>query len=557
MSDVIGISFPGVDFPLAASYTLGHGISPSIATLEMVPQYGESQVQQSGDLVLSLGENYITAKDCKIDSASTRYSSTGARTIVLRILDRRWKWKFGIIGGRYNVRRPDGSIDPDTEQSPQQLATKLFQAMGETGFQVGDLPDETRPEVDWDADSPSQELDTLCGSLGCRVVLHLDGTAAIRRTGVGSQLPGGPQISESIGINPPDKPSSLTFVSGPVRFQQSLELEAVGEDTDGSIKLINQLSYAPQSGWENESPHEPILSDTNDKNRAAAKKTVFRWYRIKDSISAPGYPNINRLQDILPVDDFLVDTKTDNTGKKIPLKAYVYGEHWDRFPGKTANANGTQVHVSFSLDKERGIVQFSDFVVKLDASSGKVHPAEIKLHCSYEARNSNASSEPGNPIREVVRWKKTVSINSDGSSTETEIVRNDETLPTVRETYNGSGAVTGYVDNFSSDVEPAADHYLQAALDAYQGVETDEREYPGILPIDPDGAIQQVGWTVRTGTNGGAFTTASRNSEYSLAVPTYKESKRIAAAQEALKLAKQQQVKSRRSPGGGFGSGGP
>lgn len=548
MSDAIGISFPGVDFPLAASYTLGHGISPSIATLEMVPQYGSNRVHQSGDLVLSLGEESIVVRDCKVDSATTRYSTGGARTIVLRILDRRWKWKFGIIGGRYNVRLPDNSIDPAIEKTPQELAEMLLDEMGETGYSVGDLPNDPRPEIEWVAANPAQELEDLCSSLGCRVVLQTDNTVAIRVMGEGADLPDLPQISLGFGINPPDRPESMTFVSGPVRFQQGLNLEAIGEDTDGSIKLIDNLSYAPSGGWSNESPYSDAIlaSSTDAAARAAAQKTVFRWYRIKDSISAPEYPDINKLEDILPVDDFLVDTLKDNNGKEIPRKAYVFGDHWERNPGQTGNSSGVQVHVSFSLDRERGIVQFSDFVVKLDATTGQVSPAVLALVCSYNGRDS--------ATKETVRWRKQLPLNNGTPGAGTQPVYRDDVIPTVKQTYNSSFVITGSVNNISSDVEPEAQYHLQAAANEYQDLDTDEREYPGIIDINPDGAIQQIGWTVKTGNGGGAFTQASRNSEYSLAVPTYKESKRIAAAQAALKLAKQQQAKSRK---GGFGGGGP
>lgn len=550
MSDAIGISFPGVDFPLAASYTLGHGISPSIATLEMVPQYGSNRVQQSGDLVLSLGEQSIVVRDCKVDSATTRYSTDGARTIVLRILDRRWKWKFGIIGGRYNVRLPDNSIDLAIEKTPQELAKLLLDEMGETGYSVGDLPNDPRPEIEWVADNPAQELEDLCSSLGCRVVLQTDNTVAIRVMGEGADLPDLPQISLGFGINPPDRPESMTFVSGPVRFQQALELEAVGEDTDGSIKLIDNLSYAPSGGWSNESPYSDAIlaSSTDAAARTAAQKTVFRWYRIKDSVSAPEYPDINKLEDILPVDDFLVTTHTMVGGKQVPGKAYVYGNLWERNPGQTGNTNDVECHVSFSLDRERGIVQFSDFVVKLDATTGQVSAAELKLVCSYNGRDS--------ATKETVRWRKQLPLNNGTQGAGTQPVYRDDVTPTVKEIYSRGniGTVTGTTNNIQSDVEPEAQYHLEAAANEYQDLDTDEREYPGIIDINPDGAIQQVGWTVKTGNGGGAFTQASRNSEYSLAVPTYKESKRIAAAQVALKLAKQQQAKSRK---GGFGGGGP
>ena len=45
-------------------------------------------------------------------------------------------------------------------------------------------------------------------------------------------------------------------------------------------------------------------------------------------------------------------------------------------------------------------------------------------------------------------------------------------------------------------------------------------EYAGIVPISPDGAIQQVEWS---GGLSGCVTRASRNSEFSLVVAPYHE----------------------------------
>ena len=531
MTDVIGITFPGIDSPLSASYTLGHGVSPSIATLEMIPQYGASQVQESGDLVLSCGGSSITVRDCRVDSASSRYSSSGARIITLRLLDRRWKWKFGKIDGRYNLRKSDNSIDSATEKTPVELAELLLDEMGESGYQTGDLPNDTRPEIEWVAENPADKLQELCESVGCHVVLQTDNTVAIRKVGTGASLPEGPQLSLSFGLNPPDKPESMTFVSGPVRFQQQLELEAVGEDTDGAIKLIDDLTYAPTAGWEKESPYSLITSETDANKRALAEKTVFRWYRIKDSISAPEYPEISRLEDILPVDDFLVATQEDNNGKKVPRKAYVYGTFWEKNLGQTEDSENTHCKFDFSLDRERGIVQFSEFVVRLGATAGEVAAADLKLVCSYTGRDSTNN--------QVVRWTKELPVNGGTPGTGTEVVRQDDVIPTVEELYNlTTFQPDGTQNNLNDDVEPEAQHYLDAALLKYQDVQTDEREYPGILDINPDGAIHQIGWSVRTGSGGGASTQASRNSEYSLAVPSYHEAKRIREA-ENTKIAVQ------------------
>jgi len=57
-------------------------------------------------------------------------------------------------------------------------------------------------------------------------------------------------------------------------------LEAVGEEKTGEIKPINSLSYMPAGGWTNES-WLGFANVTDDDARAKARRTVYRWYRIK------------------------------------------------------------------------------------------------------------------------------------------------------------------------------------------------------------------------------------------------------------------------------------
>ena len=47
---------------------------------------------------------------------------------------------------------------------------------------------------------------------------------------------------------PPAVPDSLVFVCGPTRFQIDVQLVPVGLDTDGSLQLVNNLSYTPKVG---------------------------------------------------------------------------------------------------------------------------------------------------------------------------------------------------------------------------------------------------------------------------------------------------------------------
>ena len=523
-------TFPGIESIRAVEFALGHGISPSVGTIEMLPQ--DFPPEMGGTLTLSDGTNFVEFQDCRLDAPFGRWQPNGARTITVKVMDRRWKWQFGDIYGRYNFRDSGNNLTINSEKTPRQLATLLLDAMNETGYDVSSLPNDTRPEVDWIGDNPAEQLNELAESLGCRVVLKLDNTVALLPLGTGSSLPVQFVITRTEGFDPAEVPETLKVISGPVRFQQKFQLEAVGKDTDGSIKPIDDLSYAPAAGWEKESPYYPLMSSTNTDAKALAQETVWKWYRIvgpdlaDDVLDPDGDFVTDKLRDILPIDDFLVDQETDPDGNLIPMKAFVEGSYWEMDPGKTDPTNTTTTTYkkykgSFSIDRERGIVMFSDFVVKITGSEWV--PAVLYLTCSFNARDKTT--------RQTIRYFRTRNPTNGIPDTGTQVIRRDEIIPTLKVTYNSSGAATGSTVNLT-DIQDEADYHLDAAEAAYQDIAAEDGEYAGIFPVSPDGAIQQVTWSVQAGEGGGARTRASRNSEHNLKVPSYAESKRIREAKE-------------------------
>jgi hypothetical protein len=72
----------------------------------------------------------------------------------------------------------------------------------------------------------------------------------------------------------------------------------------------------------------------------------------------------------------------------------------------------------------------------------------------------------------------------------------------------------------TSEVERQSRYWLEAAALEFETQQTADLAYAGIVPISPDGAIQQVSWA---SSPGGCFTRASYNSEHNHNVPTYRE----------------------------------
>lgn len=505
--------FPGVERIISATYTRSHSITPGVATLEIVPQLNFTATQ--GTLEFRFGAVRLLFPDCRVDLHSLRLDQ-GGRVWALSILDRRWKWVFGDTSGHFNWRSPEGFPLRGLERTPRQLATRALDAMRETGYDVSQVPDDTRPFVDWEAANPAQVLAELCEQLGCRIALRLDNKVALVRLGFGAELPlDGTVISDSLAINPPEKPDAIDLVAGKTRWQTDFLLEAVGLELNDSLRRIDDLSYKPKAGWS--AVDIPAFSMVAaGKARELAKETVFRWYRIRTDLSVggrpgifvPGFGNLRFRDQFLPIEDEQVETLVANDGEVINKPAEVFGTFWD---GGLAMENVVnQLYKrDFNIVTDQGLIEFSERVIQYDANQKK-SPAALRLRCAFSIR------DPDN--WEFVRFRRT-RPQEPKSGTEPRVLKHDEIHNTVFPRWDAQFRLLGLVTN-DDKIIPEADHYLIAAEREYQTTLPREVVYAGLRPIDLDGAIHEVTWSVGPQ---GATTTASRNNEFSLAKPSYKE----------------------------------
>src|SRR5262245_23514925 len=102
------LRFPGIQQVIRWSFTLSHGAAPSVATVDVAPQAGAPA--EVGTLQIVFGSLRLQFPDCVVDHALVRRSPAGM-VVGLTLLDRRWKWKFGEISGRYNLRTRSGALD--------------------------------------------------------------------------------------------------------------------------------------------------------------------------------------------------------------------------------------------------------------------------------------------------------------------------------------------------------------------------------------------------------------------------------------------------------------
>ena len=230
------------------------------------------------------------------------------------------------------------------------------------------MPDNVYPEAFWIYDNPVKELGQLAESVGCRVVRGVDNIVRVVRTGAAAILPAGAILQTSDVASPPVVPEAVLFVGGKTRYQTNFILEPVGEDTDGTIKPIDQSNYTPASGCATGSPStrrarvasrvrtspagrrtpgrskrghqgQPGVADAARLRRSprVARWTVGRRYRIKmfgledfaagkqqsQGVVVPNRPGdpIKYLWQILPIEDVCVEGYYDELAPPAQARA--------------------------------------------------------------------------------------------------------------------------------------------------------------------------------------------------------------------------------------------
>ena len=390
------IAFPGIppESIISASFALNHGTKPSICTIRVIPH--QNIKAETGTLEIKFGKVHLKFADCKLDDARSDISDRGT-VLTLRILDRRWKWQYGSVSGRYNFRGRDGKIDTKrpTRTIPE-LARVLLKDLGEESVDLSALPTDLRPEISWYDTPPAAELSRLVESVGCRVVLGSDDQVSIRKLGEGKKLPTDAAMNASIGLESAVLPDSLQFIAGPNVYQSRLLLEPVGEETDGSLLPIDELSYKPEGGWEGKSPGDVI--DTIYKRdgierttRELALATVRRWYKITGQadgkLSLPGESvKVKSIEQFLLLDHQAEET-TDGEGFKQYKPPEVLGTYWDNTDRAYCNtAPGTPYKKGFRIDRERKLVIFTQEVFQGIAPDGAPGAPSLFLQIAYNFR---------------------------------------------------------------------------------------------------------------------------------------------------------------------------
>lgn len=534
------MTFPGIVGVMSGNMTIGLGTSPSMAQIE-VPGFTRIP-REVGTLVLDSPEFHLEFPGCRVISGSMSERDT----LVLTIADRRWAWRFGTIFLLANERNTDGTIKRGTEKKPQEIASALFDAMGESGADVSALPNETRPEVRYTGSNPASELESLVGALGCAVAFW-GNRASLVRLGQGMGLPDNPIKAEGQqhALDVPILPDKVMAISGPGDFQVLLELEAVAETKDGGHVLIDDAPYKPATGWEHEWP-EDFEGVEDDKDRELALKSVFRKYRVKREISSGDFvfdgtkfqveEQAKRLEQILPIYSELVELgEPEPDGSVKPKSAWVEGK-WYGDEDSLENKY-SKVSTSFNLDGEKAIVEFSApvYMLKREGTSDLNLPAELYLMARINVKQSKTN----------LPWRYQFSLPSGGPrwGTEPQAELRFDIVPKCVARYEPGDEETKpklkeVIFNIDAVVEPDLRKHCQAVVAGFKWAPGETVIWQGWFGnFRIDGAIRQVTYAF---TGDGWTTTAARNTEQSEWITdTLAERK---ALEEARQLRKDREV---------------
>jgi hypothetical protein len=554
------VSFPGLKNYTTARYTCGHGIGPGLATVTVAlsPDVVALKPDQVDDLDLTDGESSFTLRDCRIVTVSLLGGGV-PQMVQVDLQDRRWKWQYGHVSGAYNVRDAQGRIIQSSRTRIKRLAELCLEALGEDEdrWDLSAMPDpdfdEALPAVNWDYTPPAQALDDLASRVGCRVIYRpIDDSVMVAPPGTGEDFPDGDAEWAAPGVGAKPQPEMLRAVGAPALFVGTLVLEPVGEELDGSVVPIDELSYKPRNGWAAGNtglnlrldPHFGAKGKTLRDCVAAATKSVFRWFRVTirpvsgDTFTIPGLDQFEQAdggpaevvdaEQLMPLDR-IIGAERDEEKKLFSDPAYVWGVIYAT--QMAHNTKATRLTVPFSVDTDRGLVFFDREMIKsnltgealkpafgLGGGAGavvaakidpnKIGPADLVLVCSLMVRDRKT--------RQPIRYSRDRKLG--GQAGVIQVVRCDDVQFShfVQHDTQDKLKIQDEKDN-KDEADQAADHYLDAEAQLLEPTEAGSRKYPRLVAIDPDGAIQEVAWEC----SGRVSTTISRNTTRATWLPLY------------------------------------
>lgn len=504
------LSFPGINNPVSAIVTRTNGTRPGIALVTAVPQNDSPDTSGTATFVFGTSSNAMTWSNALCDLGTIMTTEAGQVERFV-IFDRRWRWRKGApVTGAYNVRNPDGTVIAATQKTLAQLATILFTAVGEGSADVSLITSTEYPMVVWDYDNPADELADLLETRGYVISMQADDTVKVFPVGTGATLPANDDVvTITITIDPPEVPAQIRAVCEHTLVQSMLKCVAVGEDTDGKIKLIKDLSYNPggvgnASGWDG----MDLISFayiTDPVKRDLAIKTVGRYFQVTsqaDGSQNLSFGGVNYLSggggggeiivsdasQFLPLKPFLLTAAVDQFSKQRYDQAFVSGTFYGELQSNPKLLGNTSPFTrvdkrEWTMNGDFGLVIFHEPATK-DNGSGVQVMADVYVTCTYMVNDATTGVKD--------RLARDKSLGGYG----TDVYKLTELQRTLTAAYTpGSSTLSGLTDT-KPTVNTAADNFLNTAALNYITSVANVLLYRDCYAFSTDGVNLQIQWHV-------------------------------------------------------------
>jgi len=439
----VALSFPGVLVYKEMMYTQTGGTSPDKVSLKIAPQ--STPPSAVGDLIFTYDGVSLTLPDCLIDRGNIRYDQQGwVGSFVL--LDRRWKWaKAANMVVHWNDRTANGAVITPSQRTVSQMLAEVLEWIGESSYDLSDVDATDYPEFNELSTHPLDILNQINDLYGYEVILGFGSEAVkIVKVNTGLGLPAGGIRMLSTSYDPPTPVNIARTHFGPSRMEARLKLQAIGLDTDGEFKDLDDLSYKPSGGWKYEPPGDfgSVLDVSGSTAQRLAVKTVYRYYRVSGfadgtGVIPDGSGTIEHPSQLLPILDGLFPIST-GSGDFLRPRQDIYGEVLKSIvnpaPAGVGNTDvGTLLETEFELLKSEGIVIFPTDQPMYKIEDSEILPAELWLECTFQIHQNNNW--------QFGIYSKDVVVDSSGFGVKT--ISLPEVSNQVRITYDSENVATG------------------------------------------------------------------------------------------------------------------
>lgn len=504
--------FAGYLCDLTSPFTLTPGIYPNTCTIRMTSDTIGPMGNMIGDLALTVGSTSVTIKDLVVIGSKRQEeivngSPTGRYVIDMTLADRRCRWKYGhLTGGPYNKRAEDGKgIVPGTLMYLGELVAKCLDAMWEKNepnqegeeyiFSVDDDP--IVPDVEWAFDNPAEALQQLLDAGNLLIALNADATITIHKKGQGAEptsVPSGDKEYATPAEADSGRPDCVIVTSAPNRCINEVKITGwipVGEEEDGTVKPVDELTYTPSQGWKtaiayNFDHPEYGDFDLTDAQRKLAEKCIGKWYRMP--LIGSGEDNEKKL----PI---LEQRVTVKDGKRLP--PLVEAKSFRETHNLWKNFDKSHVSEGYDIDYRRGIVMFHQVMGQVEETNachlhkaGIAAWADVDVTFAYELREGNEDDYYHQAFGEELGI--------------TEIVRVPEMIE-----YQINGAAQNM-----EELEQTAYKIAAPRLKTSETIDSLEQRCKGCHRVDLNGIIERVTWdgSLTTYTTNNALPTADATS---------------------------------------------